>query len=48
MDDIQKTVSQDLQYKYNPRKITGSQIERLESDLQKFGDLGGVVYCQKK
>ena len=46
MDDIQKTVSKDLQYKNNPRKITGTKIERLESDLQKFGDLGGVVYCQ--
>ncbi len=46
MDDIQTTVSKDLQYKHNPRKITGSQIERLESDLQKFGDLSGVVYCQ--
>jgi hypothetical protein len=46
MNDIQKTVRKDLQYKSNPRKITGSQIERLESDLQKFGDLSGVVYCQ--
>jgi hypothetical protein len=46
MNDVQKTVNKDLQFKHNPRKITGSQIERLESDLNKFGDLSGVVYCQ--
>lgn len=46
MADIQKTVSKDLQYKHNPRKITGTQIERLESDLHKFGDLSGVVFCR--
>jgi hypothetical protein len=46
MDCTQKTVSKDLQYKNNPRKITPTRIERLEGDLQKFGDLSGVVYCQ--
>lgn len=44
--DIQKIISKDLQFKNNPRTITGSQIERLEGDLQKYGDLSGVVYCQ--
>jgi hypothetical protein len=44
--DIQKTIDKNLQFDKNSRKITGAQIERLESDLQKFGDLSGVVYCQ--
>ncbi len=43
---IQKTINKDLQFKNNPRNITGSQIERLEGDLHKYGDLSGVVYCQ--
>jgi hypoxanthine phosphoribosyltransferase len=42
MDKIDKN----LQFKHNPRKITDSQIERLEGNLLKFGDLSGVVYCQ--
>ena len=44
--DAQKKINKNLQFEGNPRKITGAQMERLESDLHKFGDLSGVVYCQ--
>ena len=44
--DNQKVIDKNFQFDKNPRKITGSQIERLECDLQKFGDLSGVVFCQ--
>lgn len=46
MSEVQNKIESSLQYSKNPRKITGSQIERLEGDLRKFGDLSGVVYCQ--
>ncbi len=46
MADIQDKINKNLQYASNPRKIKGSELERLENDLLKFGDLGGVVYCQ--
>ena len=42
----QQTINKSLQFKVNPRKISGSQKEQLESHLLKFGDLGGVVYCR--
>jgi len=44
--DTQEIIDKNLQFEGNPRKITGTQIERLEGDLEKFGDLSGVVYCQ--
>lgn len=39
-------ISKDFIFKDNPRKITDKQPSRLESDLRKFGDLSGVVYCR--
>jgi len=41
-----ENVNKTLQFDSNPRKISGSQKEQLESHLLKFGDLGGVVYCR--
>lgn len=40
-------INKDFIFKDNPRKITDKQLSRLESDLRKFGDLSGVVYCRK-
>lgn len=31
-------------FEHNPRKITKTQFERLEVDLDEFGDLGGIVH----
>ena len=28
----------------NPRKITDEELERLEIDLERFGDLSGIVH----
>lgn len=39
-------INKDFIFKDNPRKITDKQLSRLESDLRKFGDLSGVVYCR--
>lgn len=39
-------INKDFIFKDNPRKITDRQLSRLESDLRKFGDLSGVVYCR--
>ncbi|MDR1544048.1 MAG: hypothetical protein LBS50_06535 [Prevotellaceae bacterium] len=41
-----ETIDKNYQFNKNPRKITDRQFARLESDLQKFGDLSGVVYCR--
>jgi hypothetical protein len=46
MNSAQKEISNSLQFKDNPRKISGSQREQLSNHLAKFGDLGGVVYCR--
>lgn len=46
MNDSQPTISIDNRFNANPRKISGSQREQLANHLQKFGDLGGVVYCR--
>lgn len=41
-----KRIDKNLQFKNNPRKITDTQLERLEDNLLKFGDLSGVVFCR--
>lgn len=46
MDKSQATINPDLKYKSNPRKITRSQQEQLKDHLQKYGDLGGVIFCR--
>ena len=46
MNPAQNQISNSLQFKDNPRKISGSQKEQLTNHLAKFGDLGGVVYCR--
>lgn len=46
MNNSQSSISSDLQYKSNPRKISGSQREQLSNHLRKYGDLSGVVYCK--
>jgi DNA modification methylase len=39
-------INSNLQFKENPRKISDDQLDQLSNHLLKFGDLGGIVYCQ--
>jgi hypothetical protein len=46
MDKFQQNITSKLQFAENPRKISASQREQLSFHLQKYGDLGGVIYCK--
>lgn len=43
---MEKSIDKSKQYNLNPRSITDTELNRLESHLMKFGDLGGVVFCR--
>lgn len=46
MDNSQENISSANRFPSNPRKISASGLEQLATHLEKFGDLGGVVYCR--
>ena len=40
-----ETISKDLKWDKNPRKITEKKKELLKNHIDELGDLSGVVYC---
>lgn len=46
MDNCQENITAANRYSQNPRKITATQLNQLTGHLEKFGDLGGIVYCR--
>lgn len=46
MEKYQRNISSENIFRDNPRKITSSDRLQLAQHLQKYGDLGGVVFCR--
>ena len=43
-----ETISKDLKFKGNPRKISDKQRQLLKDHIEELGDLSGVVYCHNQ